>query len=210
MIISYRLSKYITSEMINNNLIPQKYKDAYEYSFEYLFDLIFYNTSIIIIGAFMKQPALSLLYAVFMTSLRTVAGGYHSNTRIKCGLLSYGLFFIMLLLVPFLSSNIKRTHSQFILFSIFIYFILSILIALISPVEHPNKPFKSYEKKHLQQATITLLILFFAIYVISAYFCKYKICILELFCAIIIYISQIAQLIANRRLTDESQHSHMR
>lgn len=206
MIISEILSNKITKVMEDNQIIKSELYPAYQFCFEYIFDIIIYNASIIIIGYLLHSFFLSLLYITIMTPLRKFSGGIHAPTKLLCSILSFSIYFSVI----FLSNidyqnyfgNLRSFNYSFVL--LVVYFISVLLIIIISPVVHPNKPIDNKNKTRLK----SLLILTLA--VISIFFLYFtkkglqKYYLLIIMCIIIVLISLILGKRIYRRESNES------
>ena len=138
--------KCLSERYVLNGIIESRFCDAYAYIFDYMFNFILYNLSLLTLGFLFHHPIAVTIYIIITGSLRAVTGGYHCKTRISCYILSYTVFSIYLLTIatiPMISAYIL----------IPIYIICWILILVVSPVDTPNKVFSKSAKKTARKKT---------------------------------------------------------
>lgn len=134
------IGKCLSENYVLNGIIESHFSDAYAYIFDYMFNFILYNLSLLTLGFLFHHPIAVTIYIIITGSLRAVTGGYHCKTRISCYILSYTVFSIYLLTIatiPMISAYIL----------IPIYIICWILILVVSPVDTPNKVFSKSAKR---------------------------------------------------------------
>lgn len=136
---------YVAECLTETGTIKESEKEIYSYCFGFLADLIFYNLSILLIGAVFHHFQLALLYILIMSPTKMLAGGVHAPTPLICDMVSYGVFLAVILSVP----KIAPQLSPFLLLSI--YFICYIFIILMSPVSTKNKRYTETQKKRLKK-----------------------------------------------------------
>lgn len=134
------IGKYLSEKYVSENLIDSKFSEAYAYIFDYIFNFMLYNASLLILGLVVYQPFATIIYIIVTGALRAISGGYHCKSRISCFLLSYSVFAIYLYF-----NTIKILFSTYTLLAG--YLICWILILIISPVDNPNKHFTNVMKK---------------------------------------------------------------
>ena len=140
------IGKCLSEKYVLNGIIESHFSDAYAYIFDYMFNFILYNLSLLTLGFLFHHPIAVTIYIIITGSLRAVTGGYHCKTRISCYILSYTVFSIYLLTIatiPMISAYIL----------IPIYIICWILILVVSPVDTPNKVFSQSAKKTARKKT---------------------------------------------------------
>ncbi len=142
MIISNKLSRVISSDLSDRGLIEKEYRDSYAYCLEFLFDVIFFNISLILIGLILHRTLMSVVYVFTLTPIKTTAGGAHARSRLSCEVISYAVFFAVILLPSLIAVN----DLAELLFSIAI----SITIILLAPVEVSGRPAVIANKKSLK------------------------------------------------------------
>ena len=191
MYISDKLSHHICDKLLEQEIIQTNAYPYYQYSFDYVLDLILFHCSLLIIGFFLHAPFLSLLYILTLTPLKMFSGGAHADTRISCSVISYTIFLTGILITKY------HLFSLYPNISIFIFVTISFTIFLLSPVECENKKISPNRKRtYKKRCGSVLCIQFFAF----LYFIKknHTDCFsLMTFCVIIILINQIIGMIIN-------------
>ncbi len=136
-----KIAYSITNIFIRNEIISNESKSIYLYGFEILLSTFMY-TFIFVLTAFISNTIkISLVFWIGFYILRTLAGGYHAKTYIKCHI----LFFInhIVFIIVFYSFP-KQTRS---LMTLIMIIISTIIVLLLSPIDNPNKPFINKEKQ---------------------------------------------------------------
>jgi accessory gene regulator B len=99
---------------------------------------------------FMKYFFVALL---FFSTIRVIAGGYHARTYWRCFFTSFLIFTVILVIGVYVYINFWMR--------ILMGFISVILMYLYAPVDHPNKPILSVERrKKFKRLSIYITILF--------------------------------------------------
>ena len=160
MIVSNYISKKITKEIIQYDFIDKTQKAAYEYCFDFVLDLLFYNLSLLFIGIAFHKPLLSIVYIITFNPLKMLAGGYHATSRLKCSFLSYSIYVTVL----FLSNKITSVISN--PFLLFFYIMMSALVIAFSPVTPPQHRFSKIERNHLKSLCLFYSLLLFILYIV--------------------------------------------
>ncbi|WP_124100952.1 accessory gene regulator B family protein [Ruminococcus sp. Marseille-P6503] len=125
--------------MINNNVIStESYElDFYRYGIEITLSSLINVILIFLIGIIAHRIYSSIIFLVVFILMRSLAGGFHADTYLKCNLIT-SLSFILLLVVY---EIITKHFSLNVV--IFIAILQSIIVALLSPIENINKPIGS-------------------------------------------------------------------
>ena len=76
--------KCLSERYVLNGIIESRFCDAYAYIFDYMFNFILYNLSLLTLGFLFHHPIAVTIYIIITGSLRAVTGGYHCKTRISC------------------------------------------------------------------------------------------------------------------------------
>lgn len=151
-----QISAFITDTLITSDKIESNLRDAYIYIFNYIIDYVVYAISIIFLGFIFHNILNALIFLLTLIPLRYCAGGLHASTEIKCQILSYLTFFIVMLATHIF-------YNYYILLSIF-YIFSAILIVILTPVDNPRKRFNCIIKKKLKNKCIKLIFINTIIY----------------------------------------------
>ncbi|MGN0241051.1 MAG: accessory gene regulator B family protein [Candidatus Weimeria sp.] len=183
MIISEKLSKKISSDLTGRGIIKKEYLDSYAYCLEFLFDMVLFNASLIIIGAILHHTVPALIFIITMTPIKMVAGGAHGGSRLSCEIISYSIFAAVMLI----SSIIIINHI--ICFAISVSIALGIMI--LSPVDTSGRKRVHEHRKQLRILCVifcSLIILLEYIFIINDYPIGSTVILL---CLITIFVNQI-------------------
>ena len=134
-----------------------------------LLKIIFFGVCLVI-GAFMGMFFECVVYLVLFTILRTNAGGYHADTRIRCFIQSMLTMIVAMLVLMYVNTVTMIVLSV-------TAFLSGIVIILLAPVDSENKRLEKDEIVKFKTRSIVILIaeiifalimLYFKIYVLSS------------------------------------------
>ena len=191
MYISDKISSCLCKKLLKKKVITDNTYSCYQYSFDFVLDLIIFHVSIIVLGNLLKSPFLSFLYIMTMTPIKMLSGGAHAKTRTSCSLISYMIF----------ASTILTIQHQIIFFNpttaIVIYLSNAILILILTPVDTKNKRIPTAKRNNYKKncgmilSFITIFFFFFIVNQLSKPFSLITLCV------IIILINQIIGILIN-------------
>ena len=141
MYISNKFSHHICDKLLEQEIIQANTYPYYQYSFDYVLDLILFHCSLLIIGFCLHAPFLSLLYILTLTPLKMFSGGAHADTQISCSVISYAIFLIGILITK---HHLFALHAPI---SIFVFVTFSFIIFLLSPIDCKNKKIPFEQKR---------------------------------------------------------------
>lgn len=134
-----------------------------------LLKIIFFGVCLAI-GAFMGMFFECVVYLVLFAILRTNAGGYHADTRIRCFIQSMLTMIVAMLVLMYVNTVTMIVLSV-------TAFLSGIAIILLAPVDSENKRLEKDEIVKFKTRSIVILIaeiifalimLYFKIYVLSS------------------------------------------
>ncbi|WP_041720175.1 accessory gene regulator ArgB-like protein [Alkaliphilus metalliredigens] len=136
-----KLATYTVNKMNETITIDKEKIDFYIYGTELFIITLIKGIGLILIASILGLLTEALIFILAFSILRIQAGGIHANSFWKCFLLTDMITFTAIYLVYLIPSNSMLTFQAF--FSFF-----SILLVLYyAPVESPNKPLTSHEKR---------------------------------------------------------------
>ena len=141
---------FLYYEIIQNNKV-----ETFQYCFETVFMLLCFIVCTLPVALLFKVFFPSILFLTVFFSLRSVAGGYHTNTPEQCLLLSIFSFYIFLLIAHIYTVNF---------FTIIIILLIDALILWKAPVEAKNYSLNPRKKRRHKIQCIILILLFTVIY----------------------------------------------
>lgn len=164
MYITCHISKKICAVLTDNHIISPEETKFYLYCFDFVLDNILFNASIFLIGVLLDVPLQAALYLITMISVKMFAGGAHARSRMKCSMVSFSVF----LLILFLTSLFAETMPQGM---IHLSFFLSLfLILFMAPVDTQNKRIPAGQRGRYKQKCLLCCLFVIAIYAILQYY----------------------------------------
>lgn len=192
--LSNYLSKKIVAILAVNHVIAEKEKDLYLYCVDFLFDVIIFNLTILLVGILCRKATIALLILITLSPTKMLAGGAHAPNQLLCSIISYSISFLILFFVDPLS-----LFSSYLWVILFLVSLVTIL--LMCPVDTPNKRFLKSQKKKLKIIcsiySFCLSILFFILFLLHCKSLYTTMCL----CVIVIAINQGIGIFLNQRRT---------
>ena len=102
-----QLGTYLADTLTEDGQISKEQQAIYAYLFDYLIEALLYDIVVLIIGLLVHRLDLTLCYLLVTIPLRHFAGGFMSNTRLGCTILSYGIYLITIFLCSLILKHIK-------------------------------------------------------------------------------------------------------
>ena len=144
-----RIATSLSKRLISDGVISENDLDIYVYGFELFFSFLFSLTMILITGCIVNKLFETLAFLIVFILLRSYSGGYHSDTYLKCTVITMSIYGMVMLFSTYL-------QVHFLLY--FVLIILGWVVLYIkAPVENPNKKLTEQEKK---KHRVTSLVLF--------------------------------------------------
>lgn len=142
-------------------------KEVYAYSIEVLLSLLI-NLAILSIAAYILNKELELLiFIIFLSGLRTFAGGYHAKTHLECFIISLSIF-----LISAMSSTYLKQFGETILVSGIIF--STFMVFWRAPSETENKPLSKNERKKYKVIS-RIIVVILSLAVVALYFLRARI-----------------------------------
>lgn len=157
------ISEKITAFLIEQKIVSDEDREIYEYGFELLLADVFNFSIILLIGGITHQLWSTVLYLLIFVGLRSVCGGYHAKTHLRCHIGTIGVYILFLLLL----NTQALTDSALLL--LYGNFIAALPIILFSPIPHANKPLSETVRKRSRFLAIILLFLLLLLTLLLGY-----------------------------------------
>ena len=154
-----RLSTLISDQFVKHNIIPKDAKDVYTYGVEITISSIIGFLITLAIGLLFDSLINAMIFYVIFISLRSMTGGYHAKTYLKCNF----IFTTIALFVIVFSKAAYEIQTSFALLT-FLFLPAETIIIWLAPVDNINKPIE--EKKRVYWK-ITAVITSILLYVLS-------------------------------------------
>ena len=151
-----KLSSLISSKFVEHNIISKSVKDVYRYGIEMTISSIIGFVITCLIGLLFRMLMQTMLFYVIFILLRSMTGGYHAKTYLKCN-------FIFSIITLFIVTFSKAAYEMQISFEILtLLFLPSIAIFIwIAPVENVNKPIKAEKRVYWKSISIVTSVLLY-------------------------------------------------
>ena len=151
-----KLSSLISSKFVEHNIISKSVKDVYRYGIEITISSIIGFVITCLIGLLFRMLMQTMLFYVIFNLLRSMTGGYHAKTYLKCN-------FIFSIITLFIVTFSKAAYEMQISFGILtLLFLPSIAIFIwIAPVENVNKPIKAEKRVYWKSISIVTSVLLY-------------------------------------------------
>lgn len=151
-----KLSSLISSKFVEHNIISKNVKDVYMYGIEITISSIIGFVITCLIGLLFRMLMQTMLFYVIFILLRSMTGGYHAKTYLKCN-------FIFSIITLFIVTFSKAAYEMQISFGILtLLFLPSIAIFIwIAPVENVNKPIKAEKRVYWKSISIVTSVLLY-------------------------------------------------
>lgn len=168
------ISAKITAFLIAQKIISDEDRELYEYGFELLLADLFNFSVILLIGGIAHQLWSTVLYILIFVGLRSVCGGYHAKTHLRCHVSTIGVYVLFLLLLS--TQTVAENRMLLLLGDL----IAAIPIALFAPIPHANKPLSETVRKRNRIWSIILFFLLFMLAVLLGYFRRQESAVISL------------------------------
>lgn len=147
------ISGNIADMLWTQGIIQKDDIDKCKYGIDIFFSSFVEIFSILLIAIFVGNFVETLLLFVAFIPLRIYAGGYHSDTKMKCYLISLGMYGVFCIVSKFIPCNMNQTINVF-------GTILSLIIVLMkAPVIHFNKKINDIERKYYRKFSMEICLI---------------------------------------------------
>lgn len=164
------ISGTIANTLWTQGIIQEEDIDTCRYGLDVFISSALEIASILLIAAFIGNFIEAVLLFTAFIPLRVYAGGYHADTKLKCYLISLGVYGIFTVIMNILPQGLYSVLSL----SVAIFSLIMVLIA--APVVHKNKTVNDIERKYYRKFSIwicsietTIILLLTAIFPKSPY-----------------------------------------
>ena len=146
------LAKSTARFFVSQNIVKSEYEEIYAYGMEIILSTVFNGLIVLIIAILSDTVLLSLLFFTAFILMRRSAGGYHAKTHIGCMMILIAVHLMFMVLINVIPDSIIPILSYFsIAYS-------CISVYLFAPVEHPNKPVSSDDRRKLRMKSLVYIL----------------------------------------------------
>ena len=133
--------KIILNRWINAGIIKKSDEDVYIYGLDLILFSILNLIAILITATFFGKLLESLLLMIAIIPIQAYGGGYHAKTHLRCFLIMYIGWWIVMFILPLVTPIIATVLS-----------IMAVLLTFIlAPVSHVNVPMSIGRKLQLRK-----------------------------------------------------------
>lgn len=165
-----KVSKKLSSYFIKRGDVAENEREIYDYYFEIMLSTILNALFLVVFGIVFRNFINTILFMFGFIVFRTVSGGFHAASHMKCFLtlaMVFSLLIIMLYFMPIKWMNV---------FTILFLLISTLLIYFVAPVEHKNNPLDTNTRLKLKKYAQLLSVLISSIIIVLVFtvgFSKY-------------------------------------
>ena len=146
-----KVSDRIAALLVSQGIILEEDSDIYSYGLALIISFLFNTVVMLIVGALVHRFIETLLFLAVFVLLRSFTGGYHADTFLKCMLITFSTYSLVIIL-----SSIE-VITPIYLSCLAIGFVIVLFTA---PVEHPNKEISERKKVHHKITSSVMYIIF--------------------------------------------------
>ena len=150
------LSEKIITNIIKGGEPIAFSRDVYVYGLTQLFRILLNLFTTIIIGFGMGMLPESLVFVVCLMLIRSYSGGYHSNSPLRCYLISV---IAVIIALGSIKLSVWNVYS-----SVLLMVISNTILLLYAPIGHRNKPLDDIEtlvyKRRLRWVLVVITVIF--------------------------------------------------
>lgn len=178
-----KLSNFLSEKFIQDSNDTIEDVEEYQFALFIIISNAVYLLISIIVGLILSSIIEMMLFYTIFQLLRIFAGGFHSNSEIRCEIISFLCICLTGLLMFFSKYN---TLINTVLF--FSTFLSGLVNYCLSPIEAEAKPLTSKERKKYRR--ISLIILCIIIIIINITY-SYKVSIIYIPCCLSLLLESI-------------------
>lgn len=144
----------ITSFLANNDNFDEERLEVIRYGIEILLLKVLFFIASMLLGVLLLSFWECLLFTLSFSAIRSLAGGYHADTRMKCFIQSMCMLMAVLVILKLIQRNLFSCEIVLCL-----SIIAAVIIGLISPIDTENKRLTNEERKILKIKSRSVLII---------------------------------------------------
>lgn len=151
-----KFSALISNQLVKRNIISKDAQDVYTYGVEITISSLIGFILVTTIGIIFKSLMQAIIFYVIFVALRSITGGYHASTYLKCNII---FSFITLFTLLFSKAASEIQLSVGIITSIYLPAVAIFL--WLAPVENPNKPIEKKKRLYWKVTAVTISVLLY-------------------------------------------------
>ncbi|WFR56996.1 accessory gene regulator B family protein [Anaerocolumna sp. AGMB13025] len=143
----HRYSKKLAGIYADRGIIPEEDEEIYSYGLEILIATVFTITVLLLSGLCLHKGAETLILLMVYCPIRTFAGGYHTDSNLKC----ISAFILLYFLILSIYTGLKGTQMPIGYFILALVYICNIIILMLAPIESSENPLPYKRKKGMKR-----------------------------------------------------------
>lgn len=151
-----KLAARLTAHFIRTGAVQAAEREVYEYHFEVMLAEALNFAALLVGGLLSGELLCTLLFTASFLVFRSVGGGFHASTHLRCFLTLAAVYGALLLLLRFGTETLLRFGAVVMLLA------GTILLFFLAPAIHENNPMEETQRARLS-ARARLLSLLFAL-----------------------------------------------
>lgn len=155
----HRYTKKLAGIYADRGIIQKEDEEIYSYGLEILMSTVFTIAVLLIAGLFLHKGAETLILLLVYCPIRTFAGGYHTDSNLKCITAFILLYFLIISIYTGLTST-EMPKGYMILALVYI---CNVIILMLAPVESTENPLPYKRKKGMKRKAFYLTLIYTAI-----------------------------------------------
>lgn len=141
------LSDKIAKVLVSQKIISDCDMDVYAYGLSLLLSFFFNTVIMFVIGIITHRLVETILFLIVFVILRSFSGGYHADTFLKCMIITFSTY---ALVIGLSAVKVSLIVYLAVLFAGFF------IVLIKTPIEHPNKEISVRDKKHHKITSVIL------------------------------------------------------
>ena len=142
------ISSSIANTLWTQGIIQKEDIDTCRYGLDVFISSVLEIASILTIVTFVENFFETVLFFTAFIPLRVYAGGYHADTKLKCYLISLGVYGIFTVIINELPSG------AYLPVTLISTMLSMIMVLIVAPIIHKNKTVNEIERKHYRKFSI--------------------------------------------------------
>lgn len=137
-----RLAYAITDYLLRRDVIEETDYDIYVYGYAVFLEQMLQVIGFAILGIVTGNVLFTAVFLGTFYLLRSSFGGYHAETSLRCMLLSYGGWAVVMI-----AANVVEAMQEIPVWLWIVLVLDVVLFGIVGPVAHANKPLTAAQKR---------------------------------------------------------------
>lgn len=161
------MSEWLSRRLAEQRIIKEEEQGLYQYGISNGLVILLNVFTALMIGLLSGHLVTAIVFTLFFMMLRSYSGGYHSDSRLFCYVISSAV-----LLIPVYTSQLMRNIPPMAVISILC--LASCIIWQLSPMDSPKRKLDAEERKHFGNRARKILLAELAVFALLYGLRQYK------------------------------------